>query len=137
METEKGPLRIRGYINHINQLGFYDGEIEINIVSDLYNLNISTYRQITDNNDNIRYYNSERNDENKNLMILSNTNNNHFTLLYHNNNNINIDLKYEIIENNEIINNHKLEDKAETIYSNENEYNDIDKQKFYRDLSSL
>ena len=70
-------------------------------------------------------------------MILSNINNNHFTLLYHNNNNINIDLKYDIIENNEIINNHKLEDKAETIYNNTNEDHDIDKQKFYKDLSSL
>ena len=69
-------------------------------------------------------------------MILSNINNNHFTLLYHNNN-INIDLKYGIIENNEIINNHKLEDKAETIYSNINEHNDIDKKKFYKELSSL
>ena len=87
METEIGPLSIRDYINHINQLGFYGGEIEINIASDLYNINIATYEQITDNNDKIlgykyiRYYNSERNDENKNLMILSNINNNHFTLI--------------------------------------------------------
>ena len=88
METEIGPLSIRDYINHINQLGFYGGEIEINIASDLYNINIANYEQINNNNDNIgykyiRYCNSERNDENKNLMILSNINNNHFTLLHH------------------------------------------------------
>ena len=44
LQTEIGPLSIRDYINHINQLGFYGGEIEINIIaSDLYNLNIVTY----------------------------------------------------------------------------------------------
>jgi len=99
LETEIGPLSIRDYIYHINQLGFYDGEIKINIISNLYSINIATYKWITDNNDNIlgykyiRYYNSKRNNENKNLMILSNINNNNFNLLYHNN--INIDLKYE------------------------------------------
>lgn len=73
-------MPIREYINRINNLGFYGGELEISIANQIYDINIATYRE----HDNIgfstiRYYNNER-DENRHLLILLNINNNHFRL---------------------------------------------------------
>ena len=69
-------MKIRNYINHIKTLGFFEGEIEINTAENLYNISITTYNQITEYNYNIlgysfihHYYNSNDNNENRNLVI--------------------------------------------------------------------
>ena len=46
LETESGPMNIREYVKNINTLGFYGGELEIGIASDIYNINIATYKEI-------------------------------------------------------------------------------------------
>ena len=35
LETESGPMNIREYVKNINTLGFYGGELEIGIASDI------------------------------------------------------------------------------------------------------
>ncbi len=39
-------MNIREYVKNINTLGFYGGELEIGIGSDIYNINIATYNEI-------------------------------------------------------------------------------------------
>ena len=41
MNTEYGPMRIREYINNIQNEGFYGGELEISRAIELYNINIA------------------------------------------------------------------------------------------------
>ena len=51
LETESGPMNIREYDKNINTLGFYGGELEIGIASDIYNINID-YKNLKKN---VRY----------------------------------------------------------------------------------
>ena len=73
-------MNIRNYFNHIQNSLFYEGEIEISIVVDLYNINIATYKWIRDDKDFIigytysQYYDSNDEQENRYLMILSKRN---------------------------------------------------------------
>lgn len=47
IETEEGPMIIRDNINYIKNLGFFGGEIEISKASEIYDINLATYK---DNN---------------------------------------------------------------------------------------
>ena len=100
-------MNIRNYVNHIQSPGFYGGEIEISIAVDLYNINIVTYNEIRDDNNNImgytyiRYYDSIDGQENRHLMILTNKNHNHFNLIYYNQKQIDYNFNIEDINNNE------------------------------------
>ena len=119
IETELGPMHLYDYIHHINNPGFYGGELEITIASDIYNINIVTYDDNINNGFSfIRYYNNNK-DENHHLLILTNTANIHFRLAYYKTNS-NIDMNYQIPEikhkNNININDENLKD-------NENELN--------------
>ena len=105
LETENGTMNIREYVNNINTIGFYGGELEIGITSELYNINIATYNEILNNNNEIigltpiRYYNHNDNNINRHLIILSNINNIHFRIWYYNNNNLEIDNNFKINPN--------------------------------------
>ena len=108
LETEHGPMNIRNYVEYIAQDGFYGGDLQIGIAGDIYNINIATFNEINDSNNNligltpIRYFNNNNN-ENRNLMILSNINNVHFRLGYYNNKTP-IDLNYVVNMNNNVDN---------------------------------
>ena len=71
----------------------------------MYNINIATYNEILNNNNEIigltpiRYYNHNDNNINRHLMILSNINNIHFRIWYYNNNNLEIDNNFKINPN--------------------------------------
>ena len=56
IDTELGPINIRNYVNHIQNSGFFGGEIEISIAVYLYNINIATIKEIRDEKDNIICY---------------------------------------------------------------------------------
>jgi hypothetical protein len=43
METEQGPMNKRDYVEHIDQEGFYGGDLEIGITGDIYNINITSF----------------------------------------------------------------------------------------------
>ena len=108
LNTERGPMRIRDYINLINTEGFYGGELDLSIACSIYNINIATFREIYDNNNNlqglsfINYYNNDG-QENRHLLILTNIDNSHFRIGYANNNIINHnELEYKL--NLELIN---------------------------------
>ena len=45
LDLEQGPMNINDYINHIQNEGFYGGELEISIAASLYNINIATYNE--------------------------------------------------------------------------------------------
>ena len=91
IDIELGYTNIRNYFNHIQNSGFFGGEIEISIAVYLYNINIATSKEIRNEKDNIicytyiRYYDSNDEQENRHLMILTNRNHNHFNLIYYNN----------------------------------------------------
>ena len=57
IETEVGPLHVRDYVPKIIFIGFFGGELEISIASNIYNINIATYNEIIDNNNPIGYTN--------------------------------------------------------------------------------
>ena len=65
LDTESGPLNIHQYINEMKNDRFYGGELEISIANTLYGINIATYNEIYDNNNNIigftpiNYYNQD------------------------------------------------------------------------------
>mgnify|MGYP002627227859 CR=1 FL=1 len=89
LDTEEGPIHIHDYIHRILEDGFFGGELEISIESDIYNLNIATYNEIIDSENiigysPINYYHHNDNKENRHLLILIN-NNIHFRLAYYNN----------------------------------------------------
>ena len=113
IETETGPLHIRDYAPKIIEDGFFGGELEISIASNIYNINIATYNEIIDNNNpigytNINYYNNNDNNQNRHLMILINYNNIHFRMGYYNLTII-IDFNYNI-------NNEENESNSEEIF---------------------
>jgi hypothetical protein len=80
--------------------GFYGGELEISIATELYNINIATYREILNDKNEIigyryiNYYNHNDNNENRHLMILTNIDNIHFRLAYDSYKNI--DMQFNI-----------------------------------------
>ena len=55
LDTEEGPIHIHDYILRILEDGFFGGELEISIASDIYNLNIATYNEIVDSENIIGY----------------------------------------------------------------------------------
>ena len=55
LDTEEGPIHIHDYIPRILEDGFFGGELEISIASDIYNLNIATYNEIVDSENIIGY----------------------------------------------------------------------------------
>ena len=76
--------------------------MEILIVAELYNINIATYREIRDVNNNIGFtninlYNHDDNNVLRHLMILTNIDNIHFKLGYDTNKHS--DLNYNIKQN--------------------------------------
>ena len=100
LETEQGPMNILDYINHIQSNGFYGGELEISVAAELYNINIATYMENRDINNNIigftniNYYNHNDNNEHRHLLILTNIDNIHFRLGYDTNKHL--DLNYKV-----------------------------------------
>ena len=85
-------------INRINDyLGFYGAELEISIASEIYNIKIATYQELSDNNGYsfIRHFNNS--DNSRHLLILTNINNMHYILGYYNPNKL-LDLNYYILE---------------------------------------
>ena len=130
-------MNIRNYVNHIQNSGFYGGEIEISIAVDLYNINIVTYNEIRDDNNNImgytyiRYYDSNDGQENRHLMILTNRNHNHFNLIYYNQKQIDYNFNIEDINNNE--NNYinrdlQMNSKIKKIDEISTQYNELEKE---------
>ena len=110
MNTENGPMRFREYINNIQNPGFFGGELEISTAIELYNINIATYEEVTNNSQFkglsfLNYYSEQQNNENRHLLILININGNHFRLGYVKNHN-EIDNNYKI-EKNEKLNEDK------------------------------
>ena len=111
LDSEIGPLHINQYIDHIQEDKFYGGELEINIASSLYNINIATYDDVR-NNENIHigfsfinYYNRD-NSEARHLMILLNQNNIHYQVGYYQPN-TQIDYNFEIPNiNNNLLDEH-------------------------------
>ena len=110
IETEERPMHIINYINHIQNNGFYGGELEISLTADLYNINIETHREILNDNNEIigfryiNYYNhndNNDNNENRHLMILTNIDNIHFRLAYDSYKNI--DMQFNIANENLLI----------------------------------
>ena len=97
IDTEEGTMLLREYVNHINTLGFYGGELEIHIASQIYNINITTYAVHFNNRGYsiIRYFNNTQ--ENRNLLILTNINKAHFSLGYYISNLV-LDLNYNLPE---------------------------------------
>ena len=80
LNSEIGPMNILDYISNNTNKGFYGGELELSIESELYNINICACREIHENNNFIGlsyvgYYNSSNNTE-RHLMILTNINGN-------------------------------------------------------------
>ena len=80
LNSEIGPMNILDYISNNTNKGFYGGELELSIASELYNINIGACREIHENNNFIGlsyvgYYNSSNNTE-RHLMILTNINGN-------------------------------------------------------------
>ena len=108
IDTENGLLHFRDYIPKIIWDGFYGGELEINIAANIYNINIATFNEVSDNNLSqigytiINYYNNNDDNQNRHLMIWLNYNNIHFRMGYYNINTI-LDLNFHIpaINNNE------------------------------------
>lgn len=45
IDSEEGPMLLREYVNHINTLGFYEGELEIHITNQFNYINIATYTE--------------------------------------------------------------------------------------------
>ena len=43
-------MHITDYINHIQNNGFFGGELEISIAASIYNISIATYNEIINNN---------------------------------------------------------------------------------------
>lgn len=85
MNTENGPMRIREYINNIQNPGFFGGELEISTAIKLYNINIAAYKEVNNNSQFkglsfLNYYSEQQNNENRRLLILININVNHFRL---------------------------------------------------------
>ncbi len=46
---ENGSIRIREYINNIQNPGFFGGELEISTTIELYNINIVAYEEVNNN----------------------------------------------------------------------------------------
>lgn len=91
-------MLIKEYINKLIIQFFFRGELEISIYSQIYDVNIATYKE----NDNrrlsaIRYYNNNR-DQNRHLLILNNINDNHFRFGYYRPNSM-LDFNYIIPSN--------------------------------------
>ena len=132
IDTEKGPLHIRDYIPKIIEEGFYGGELEISIAANIYNINIATFNEVTDNNfspigyTNINYYNNNDDNQNRHLMILINYNNIHFRMGYYNISSI-LDLNFNIPANNnnevKILEEEEIVDK--TYFTNTNDLFDL------------
>ena len=112
-EYERGKFKMHEYINTIKENGKYDWDLELSIAFHFYNINITEYTEVRDNDDNIinlnfsKYFNDD-NDENKNLMLKTNYNNSHFRIGYYNNtkidynfnaNNVNVQIDNNINEN--------------------------------------
>ena len=112
-------MHIINYINHMQNEGFYEGELEISVAAELYNINIPTYREILNDNNEIKgyrfinYYNHNDKNENRHFMIF--IDNIHFSLAYDSYKNI--DLQFNIA--NEICSN------QDNIYE-KNEVEDLD-----------
>ena len=115
-------------INHIQNNGFFGGELEIAVTVDLYNINIFTYREIYKNNNSligfssINNYNHNDNNKERYLMILINRENIYFRLGY-NSHKIK-DFHYNIMKNN--INN-----------LNENNKDEFEKKEINSDTSNI
>ena len=128
LNTELGSMHILDYMDHIREDGWFGGELEISIFSILYNINIATYHENLNNNNELIGYNfindyNHNNDnfENRHLMILTNINNSHFRLGY--DSHVQIDDKFKINNN---INQKKLEDKDSLdLYEADNELSKI------------
>ena len=117
-------MEINEYIDNILTHGFFRGDLEISISSNIYNINIVTYNEVWNDGDHlialtpIRYINNENN-ENLHLLILTNINNLNFRIGYYKNNsilykNFKIDVKYSKNDNSLVKNKQEESSEKET-----------------------
>ena len=52
LDSKNRLINIRDYIHNINNLGRFGGELEISIAALIYNINIATYDEVSDNGNN-------------------------------------------------------------------------------------
>ena len=89
----------------LKKISNYEGDLELSIAYDIFNINIAQYLLEKDEDDNIinlkfiKYIN-DNNNERKNLLLLVNENRDHFMVAYYNNTKIDLNLNPSIINRN-------------------------------------
>jgi len=81
-------LNATDYIDHIQDDGFWMGELEIQSISEIYDVTLIVFQLVDDNTLKIINIYGNLNDNNKNLLTLCYINDNHFNVVYNKNNNI-------------------------------------------------
>ena len=81
-------LNASDYIYHIQDNGFWMGELEIQSTSEIYDVTLIVFQLGNDNTLKIINIYGSLNDNNKNLLTLCYINYNHFNVVYNKNNNI-------------------------------------------------
>ena len=87
-------LNASDYIDNIKNDGFWMGELEIQAISEIYDVTLIVFQLSNDNTLKIINIYGNLNDQNKNLLTLCYINNNHFNVVYNKNKNkpnINLD----------------------------------------------